>query len=147
MAKGFFEVFPQLKLNAEMSGMLGDATVSKVSTTRQKNALRIYLTSGRLLSKDKIFSLEQELKQQLFPRHEMSIKIIENFCLSEQYTLKNLIDVYWNSILMEFRSYSLLEYNLLRHARLEFPEANNTVCQARRYCACKTERGRNLSYT
>lgn len=122
MAKGFFEVFPQLKLDTEMSGMLNDAIVSKVATTRRKNALRIYLTSGRLLPKDKIFSLERELKQQLFPYHEMSIKIIESFRLSEQYTLKNLMDVYWNSILTEFRSYSLLEYNLLRHARLEFPE-------------------------
>ncbi len=119
MAKGFFEVFPQLKLDTEMSGMLDDATVSRVSTTRQKNALRIYLTSNRLLPKDKIFFLEREMKQQLFPYHEMSIKIIENFHLSEQYTLKNLMDVYWNSILTEFRGYSLLEYNILRHAKLE----------------------------
>ncbi len=122
MAKSFFEVFPQLKLDTDLQGMLGDATVSKVSTTRQRNSLRIYLGCGRLLPKEKVYFLESELKRQLFPHHSMNIKIIENFQLSEQYTLKNLLDAYWNSILTEFHRYSLLEYNLLRHAKLEVEE-------------------------
>jgi DNA polymerase-3 subunit alpha (Gram-positive type) len=122
MAKSFFEVFPQLKLDTDLQGMLDDATVSKVSTTRQRNSLRIYLGCGRLLSKEKVYFLENELKRQLFPHHTMNIKIIEKFQLSEQYTLKNLLDVYWNSILTEFHRYSLLEYNLLRHAKLDVVE-------------------------
>lgn len=122
MAKSFFEVFPQLKLDTDLQGMLDDATVSKVSTTRQRNSLRIYLGCGRLLPKEKVYFLENELKRQLFPHHTMNIKIIEKFQLSEQYTLKNLLDVYWNSILTEFHRYSLLEYNLLRHAKLDVVE-------------------------
>ena len=122
MAKSFFEVFPQLKLDTDLQGMLDDATVSKVSTTRQRNSLRIYLGCGRLLPKEKVYFLEDELKRQLFPQHTMNIKIIEKFQLSEQYTLKNLLDVYWNSILTEFHRYSLLEYNLLRHAKLDVVE-------------------------
>ncbi|WP_294783971.1 PolC-type DNA polymerase III [uncultured Eubacterium sp.] len=119
MAKSFFEVFPQLKLDTDLQGMLDNATVSKVSTTRQRNSLRIYLGCGRLLPKEKVYFLENELKRQLFPHHTMNIKIIEKFQLSEQYTLKNLLDVYWNSILTEFHRYSLLEYNLLRHAKID----------------------------
>ena len=122
MAKSFFEVFPQLKLDTDLQGMLDDATVSKVSTTRQRNSLRIYLGCGRLLPKEKVYFLEDELKRQLFPQHVMNIKIIEKFQLSEQYTLKNLLDAYWNSILTEFHRYSLLEYNLLRHAKLDVVE-------------------------
>ena len=122
MAKSFFEVFPQLKLDTDLQGMLDDAMVSKVSTTRQRNSLRIYLGCGRLLPKEKVYFLENELKRQLFPHHTMNIKIIEKFQLSEQYTLKNLLDVYWNSILTEFHRYSLLEYNLLRHAKLDVVE-------------------------
>ena len=122
MAKSFFEVFPQLKLDTDLQGMLDDATVSKVSTTRQRNSLRIYLGCGRLLPKEKVYFLENELKRQLFPHHTMNIKIIEKFQLSEQYTLKNLLDVYWNSIFTEFHRYSLLEYNLLRHAKLDVVE-------------------------
>ena len=122
MAKSFFEVFPQLKLDTDLHGMLDDATVSKVSTTRQRNSLRIYLGCGRLLPKEKIYFLESELKRQLFPHHTMNIKIIEHFQLSEQYTLKNLLDVYWSSILTEFHRYSLLEYNLLRQAKVDVVE-------------------------
>ena len=124
MAKSFFEVFPQLKLDTDLHGMLDDATVSKVSTTRQRNSLRIYLGCGRLLPKEKIYFLESELKRQLFPHHTMNIKIIEHFQLSEQYTLKNLLDVYWSSILTEFHRYSLLEYNLLRQAKVDVVEEN-----------------------
>ena len=124
MAKSFFEVFPQLKLDTDLHGMLEDATVSKVSTTRQRNSLRIYLGCGRLLPKEKIYFLESELKRQLFPHHTMNIKIIEHFQLSEQYTLKNLLDVYWSSILTEFHRYSLLEYNLLRQAKVDVVEEN-----------------------
>ena len=127
MAKSFFEVFPQLKLDTDLHGMLDDATVSKVSTTRQRNSLRIYLGCGRLLPKEKIYFLESELKRQLFPHHTMNIKIIEHFQLSEQYTLKNLLDVYWSSILTEFHRYSLLEYNLLRQAKVDVVE-ENTLC-------------------
>ena len=122
MEKGFFEVFPQLKLDTEMSGMLKDAVISKVSTTSRQDFLRIYMTSRRLLAKEKILFLERELKNQLFPNHELTIKIIEKFYLSEQYTLQNLMDVYWDSILTEFRNYSLVEYNILRKAKLSFPE-------------------------
>ena len=124
MAKSFFEVFPQLKLDTDLHGMLDDATVSKVSTTRQRNSLRIYLGCGRLLPKEKIYFLESELKRQLIPHHTMNIKSIEHFQLSEQYTLKNLLDVYWSSILTEFHRYSLLEYNLLRQAKVDVVEEN-----------------------
>ena len=86
--------------------------------------MRIYLGCGRLLPKEKIYFLESELKRQLFPHHTMNIKIIEHFQLSEQYTLKNLLDVYWSSILTEFHRYSLLEYNLLRQAKVDVVEEN-----------------------
>ena len=62
MAKSFFEVFPQVKLNREIAGMLDETVISRVSTTSRKDFLRIYLSSGRLLSKDRIYLLERELK-------------------------------------------------------------------------------------
>ena len=37
------------------------------------------------------------------------------------------MDVYKDSILEEFREYSLLEYNVLRMAKMEFPEENKLI--------------------
>ena len=124
MAKKFFEVFPDLKLNPTMSGLLTDTIVTKISTTRRQDCLRIYLDSSRLLPKESVYRLEEEISSQLFGDHPMIIRVIENFRLSEQYTLKNLIDVYWDSILKEFQTHSPLEYSLLKHAQVEFPAEN-----------------------
>ncbi|MCC8081288.1 MAG: PolC-type DNA polymerase III [Lachnospiraceae bacterium] len=127
MTKDFFEVFPQLKLNNDLAGMLRDASVSKVSTTTRHDFIRVYLSSGRLLPKEKVFFLESELKQQLFPDRQVTIRIIEKFSLSGQYTLSNLLEAYWPSVLTEFRRYSLVEYNVLRHAVYECPDEHTFV--------------------
>lgn len=118
MQKRFFEVFPKLNLGQNFLGILSETDVFKVSTNKNRDQLRIYLDCGRLIEKDKVFYLEKELKKQLFPNQEMHIKIIEKFRLSGQYSLKNLIAAYWDSILVEFRQYSILEYNMLKNARV-----------------------------
>ncbi|MCD8149975.1 MAG: PolC-type DNA polymerase III [Clostridiales bacterium] len=122
MAKNFFEVFPQLKLNGDLAEIIEDTMVSRVSTTSRRDYLRIYLSSSRLIPKQKIFVLEQEIKRQLFAKKKIRICVMESFHLSEQYTLPNLMEAYWPSILKEFQNYSLVEYNLLRHAKYECPE-------------------------
>ncbi|MCD8218198.1 MAG: PHP domain-containing protein, partial [Clostridiales bacterium] len=119
MAKNFFEVFPQLKLNGDLAEMIEGTTVSRVSTTSRRDYLRIYLSSSRLIPKQKVFVLEKEIKRQLFAKKKIRICVMESFHLSEQYTLPNLMEAYWPSILKEFQNYSLVEYNLLRHAKYE----------------------------
>lgn len=50
----------------------------------------------------------------------MDVKVIEKYQLSEQYTAEKLMDLYKDSILEELKNYSLMEYNLLRSAKMEF---------------------------
>ena len=121
MGKPFFEVFSGLSVQPELEGLMKGTEVTKVSTNHQRNHLRVYLQSGRLIEKADIYHLEQDIKAQLFPKHDVSVKIIEKFCLSGQYNPQKLMDVYKDSILREFRTYSLLEYSMLRLAQMEFP--------------------------
>ena len=127
MSKLFFEVFPELKVNQDMEKLLADVEVTKVSTNRQRDHLRVYLLSTRLIWKSNIFHLEGNIKKQLFPHHDVSVKIIEKYQLSGQYNPKKLMDVYRDSILEEFRAYSLLAYNVLRMAQMEFPEEHKMI--------------------
>ena len=127
MSKLFFDVFPELKVNQDMKKLLADVEVTKVSTNRQRDRLRVYLLSTRLIWKSNIFHLENNIKKQLFPHHDVSIKIIEKYQLSGQCNPEKLMDVYKDSILDEFREYSLLEYNVLRMAKMEFPEENKLI--------------------
>ena len=59
--------------------------------------------------------------RQCFDGSDMTVKVIEKFHLSGQYTAQNLFPVYKDSILLELRNYSMFEYNLLRHAECDFP--------------------------
>ena len=99
MSKLFFDVFPDLKVTSEMERLLSEVEVTKVSSNRQRNHLRVYLLSSRLIEKNHIFRLEKDIKKQLFPNHPLSIKIIEKFQLSGQFNPQKLMLVYKDSVL------------------------------------------------
>ncbi len=127
MAKPFFEVFPTLKVGEETKNLLSEVEVTRVSTNTRKDILRVYIAGRRLIPKKKIYQLETGIKKQLFPTRDMTIKFIEKFQLSSQYTPENLMNVYKDSILLELREYSLLVYNLFRQATLEFDREDHMV--------------------
>ncbi len=122
MSKLFFEVFPDLKVPSGLENLMTEVEVTKVSSNRKRDHLRVYLLSSRLINKGNIYRLESDIRRQLFPNHDISVKIIEKFQLSGQYNPRKLMDVYKDSVMEEFRTFSLLEYNVLRMARMEFPE-------------------------
>lgn len=122
MGKPFLEVFPTLKLDKEQKVMMEQAEVARVSTTKRKDFLRIYVESDRLIQKNHIFKTEEEIKKQLFPKANMTIKIYEKFSLSSQYNPEKLYDIYKDSILSEVKDYSHLVHNILKNAEVEFPE-------------------------
>ena len=94
MSKTFLEVFPTLKIDEETRHLLEKANVTKVSANHDKSHVRIYLSAERLIFKEKIWYLEEEIKKQLFPSKNIRIKIIEKFILSEQYNAQTLMQVY-----------------------------------------------------
>ena len=122
MAKSFFEVFPTLKLEGVLRDKLGQTQVERVSASRQKDKLHIYLFSERLILKEDIRAAEREIKRQLFPNVRIVVRIFERFALSSQYTPENLMAVYRDSILEELREYSHIEYNAFRLAQITYPE-------------------------
>jgi len=120
MEKNFFQVFPVLQVEADMKRVLSDTTVRRVVSNKERTKLRIYLDGTRPIHKKHIFKLERNIKKQLFPQQELTVKIIEHYKLSAQYTPKTLMDIYKDSILEEMKAYSLLIYHLFRCAKLEF---------------------------
>ena len=75
MSKKFFEVFPTLKLDTGLSDLYEQTTVDKVSSTRRKDFLRIYISSDRLIQKEDIFRAEGEIKRQFFPNAPVTVKL------------------------------------------------------------------------
>ncbi len=120
MAKKFFDVFPVLKVNEEMGRLLADMEVERVVSNKQRTRLRVYISGSRLIHKKNIFQLEDSIRQQLFPRQKLTVKIMERYQLSAQYTPETLLDIYDDSIREELKAYSLLIYNLFRLSKMEF---------------------------
>mgnify|MGYP000600244898 CR=1 FL=1 len=59
MAKNFLEVFPTLNIAESLKELLGLAQVEKVTTTRDRSSIRIYIVSQRLIHKKNIYDLEK----------------------------------------------------------------------------------------
>ena len=121
-AKPFFEVFPTLDLKGTLHDKLEQTAVERVSATKQKDRLSVYLFSTRLLVKEDIWAAEKAIKSQLFPHALLTVRIFERFELSSQYTPENLMEAYRESILAELKEYSHVEYNAFRTAQITYPE-------------------------
>ena len=122
-AKPFFEVFPSLELKGTLHDKLEQTAVERVSATKQKDRLSVYLFSTRLLPKEDIWAAEKAIKSQLFPHAFLTVRIFERFELSAQYTPENLMEAYRESILVELKEYSHVEYNAFRTAQITYPES------------------------
>nr|WP_300568364.1 PolC-type DNA polymerase III [uncultured Acetatifactor sp.] len=122
-AKPFFEVFPSLELKGTLHDKLEQTAVERVSATKQKDRLSVYLFSTRLLPKEDIWAAEKAIKSQLFPHAFLTVRIFERFELSSQYTPENLMEAYRESILAELKEYSHVEYNAFRTAQITYPES------------------------
>ncbi len=129
LERKFFEVFPTVKLDGECKAYMELAKVERISATRARDLYRVYITCDRLIVKRIIHIIEKELQRQLFSNaqneensHLPVVKLYEKFHLSEQYTLKSLLDVYMESILTELRDYSPILYSMLKNGELTYQD-------------------------
>ena len=129
MTKGFMEVFPELVLEQEVRALFEKVKVERVTTTRQKDLIRVYISCERLIPKTVIFRVEEEIARQLFPNCNITIKIQEKFQLSAQYNLKSLLETYQESILLELKECSPVEYSLFKSANISFPDEGKLVLE------------------
>ena len=59
MTKAFLDVFPNLNITDELRELLNLVEVEKVTSTRDRSSIRIYIVSPRLIHKQNIYGLEK----------------------------------------------------------------------------------------
>ncbi len=124
MERRFFSVFPDLKLNRELTELFSLVEVNKIATNRDKSSIRIYIFSTRLIDKKTLQYVESQIEEQLFKNLNISVFFVEKFKLSEQYNLENLFEIYHESIMAEVKSKGMILANMLRRADCTFEGAN-----------------------
>ena len=138
MTKTFKEVFPTLKLDKDMENLLENADVTRISVNHARDFYKIYVKAKRLIFKKNIWKLEESIKKQIFKSKDITVKIIESYELSSQYTPKTLFDVYFDSILDEINSHSVLLYNLLRTSKWSFTDNTHVTVTLEETIIAKT---------
>ena len=127
MAKPFTEVFPELSLQEDARERMAQCTVARITMNPGKDFMKIYLESDKLIHKKYIFETERAISDQLCFRIPVTVKIIEKFHLSGQYTAEKLMPIYRDSILTELKEYNIFLYNLFRSARCEFSDSDTLL--------------------
>lgn len=79
MTKQFFDVFPTLKVNSDCKVLFENVEVTKVTTNSDRDYLHVHLFSTHLLAKSWIYKMETMIKEQLFGRNRIRIRIYEDY--------------------------------------------------------------------
>ena len=86
MAKAFKDAFPTLQLDEELESLLDTTEVTKISANHDRSQIHVYLHATRLIFKNNIWKIEDAIRTQIFRNQDVTVKVIESFQLSEQYT-------------------------------------------------------------
>ena len=123
MVKKFKDVFQSLECAPHMDELLNFVSVEKVTASSDMTLIKVNIIAERIIEKKTILDLEALIKDTMFPKKNIKIKIFEKFKLSSQYTPKNLFDAYKDSILLEIKNYKISEYIILNNATISFDGA------------------------
>ena len=85
------------------------------------------MKSPRLIHKQNIYDLEKGIKDQLFPDKQVTVKIQERYRLSGQYTPEKVLKIYKDSLLLELKHYSIIEYSMFRKSQIRFEQEDLMV--------------------
>ena len=105
--KKFFDVFPALTLDGKSRDLFEQVEVERISSTKRKDFLRVYIASGRLIEKEQILKTEEAIRKQLFTTFPVEIRIYEKYHLSSMssqtvrtfFASKSLMALCWVMIL------------------------------------------------
>jgi len=125
--KKFFHVFPTLKADDDVRLLFSDVEVKKITTNSRRDFLNVYIFSRHLIQKKQIFQMEQSIKEQLFGKTAVTVRIVEDYLLSGQYTAEALMKEYKESIILELKEKSMLASNMFAQADIQYEEGD-TIC-------------------
>lgn len=125
--KKFFETFPTLKLNKELAVVFAEGVVYHISMNSARTCVKIYMRFTRLIGREVLSKVENEIKRQIKPFFGMEVHIMEKFELSSLHTPKTIMEEYRNSILFELQKKNMMLHQLFREAAIEVNEASDLI--------------------
>ena len=116
--KKFFDAFPTLQLNKELTGIFAESVVYHISMNSQRTHVKIYIKFNRLIGRDVLTKIEAEMKRQIKPFFAMEVHIVERFELSSLHNAKTIMEQYKDSMLFELKRNNMMLLQLFREAKI-----------------------------
>lgn len=125
--KKFFETFPTLHLNKRIEQIFSEAIVTHICMNGQRTCVKIYVRFQRLIGRDVIADVENEIRRQIKPFFGMQVIIKEKFELSSLHTPETILDEYRDSILYELGKDSMIKQQIYKNAEIVIKDDNNII--------------------
>ncbi len=122
MSKPFFEVFPTLKVQKDLKSFFEETRVERLTSNHERTRLKVSLRSDHLIHKSRIYRMQDEISGQLFTERRVQVYLDEHFDLSAQYTPRQLMETYFDSLVCEVSSFSPVMGKFLRDSEVSYPE-------------------------
>ena len=103
MEKMFYEVFGKLELIGKIKEIFQNVVVTKVSSNARRDIIKVYIESKCIIQRREIVVVEREIKKQLFANVPLNVVIVEKFKLDDTVTAKQLLEKYYDSIILELK--------------------------------------------
>ncbi len=137
------DVLPDLQTNEYLTKKLDHIYVTRLLMPHDRHALKIFIRSDILIPKREIYILQAAIKKQFFERRKIRIEICESFDLGD-IPVRQSLDDYRESILLELKENNLMDYHMFRHANIHLDEGKILVLEAAD-TAVNRKRGKELS--
>ena len=122
MSLTFREVFPDIQIDESIRGLLDQSVVSRVTMNESQSIMTVYLECDRLIHREIFDHVEELIRSQLFSGQAVSVRIVEKFRLSGQYSARTLMPLYRDSIFYEVKKYDRILYSILHSASMDFTD-------------------------
>lgn len=116
----FFEAFDQLDVKNDIREVFETVEVKRILMSKSTCSVRIFVESDHILTYQVRRKVEYELRKQILGDAIKSVRLMENYQLSKQYTPEKIMPMYFDSILAELREESILDYNIVKEAQFQF---------------------------
>lgn len=123
----FFDAFDKLDVKDDIRELFQTVDVKRVLMSKSTCSVKIFIESDHILTHQVRRKVEYELRAQLLGQAVRSVRLIESYQLSMQYTPEKIMPIYFESILSELREESILNYNIMKQAEFVFTEDIVTI--------------------
>ena len=121
--KRFLDVFPDLKLDAELADMFESALCGKITACKSRQFIRVDIENDFPIPFQQIVRIEKEIQRQMFDG-KINIQVSPHYHLSLQFTPAVIFETCKESFLFELSQESGVLANIFQNAEVRFLSEN-----------------------